>query len=489
VLISRDWMRQDQYSRPAVLAAAMMLASAVLLFSFWNSKQPVASLQAAEFLAQVAEAEQHQHLGAGGQFARQHIQIRANGERVEWTIYHTGSVAHLEPSSTRMPRSHQLESMLHEAGISEADPLSAASFKDWHDSLRSPSDNVRQSSSGVVTISTALSAGDAGSVQTQTLTVRSRDYHPTVRTVVYRNNQTIEIAELDYDVLPSGIAPVTTLASSASAPHPGPAALQPATLSEGQLDLAELDARLALNRIHADVGEQIELARNPGGVLITGLVDSEERKRQIVNALTMIAHVRTQVETVDSFKFKAATSSVAPHQDVEAPRLHVVNTVSQPSPLLLLSQRMHWPSAVSARIADRLLEASQRISQHSHALRQLEQGCAASRALDAHGRADCDELMASHRAQLRDAVAGLDTILRMHEISFASPTSADGSERSGAGDASQDIVDASLRTFALVRELTSGSGENQREAISIIADLRQRSCMLSNMLRLAAAGR
>jgi hypothetical protein len=326
----------------------------------------------------------------------------------------------------------------------------------------------------------------------ESLTVRPEDYHPIGRTIEFRDNQTIEIAELDYDVLPGGGAPDASspAAIREPAPHITPHVPVPVTaLSPEQLDLAELDARLALHRIRADFGEQIELARAPEGVTVTGVVDSEDRRREIVGALAMIAHVRARIETVSDLANAAPSASVA--SSAEAPHIQVVNTVSQPSPLLLLCQRTGRSPDEVAQVSDRLLNASQGISQHALAIRELKRHFADGRTLNAQERADYDELIAAHRTQLGSALAELNSALTLLQV--PAPSAADDSghravssenEQQAANQiAGEDMEAAAKRSLALVRELTSGSGDNQRDAALILADLRQTSGSLSQMLR------
>ncbi len=57
------------------------------------------------------------------------------------------------------------------------------------------------------------------------------------------------------------------------------------------LDSAELSARVVLNRLHADEGEQISISRTNRGVNVKGVVDTDERKREIATRLSAVPYV------------------------------------------------------------------------------------------------------------------------------------------------------------------------------------------------------
>src|SRR6201999_2346890 len=103
-----------------------------------------------------------------------------------------------------------------------------------------------------------------GLVEQQSLTVRDTDFHPVRRTVSLRESGTVEIAEVDFKILPWSAVnadifePVDTAGITAAS---NPARVlsfprMPEVLTEDQLDEAELAARLVLNQLHADTGEQ-----------------------------------------------------------------------------------------------------------------------------------------------------------------------------------------------------------------------------------------
>jgi hypothetical protein len=61
---------------------------------------------------------------------------------------------------------------------------------------------------------------------------------------------------------------------------------------------AEIQVLLALNQLHADRGERIQMLRQPTKFLVRGIVDSVERKRQMESRLHEITNVETEIVTL-----------------------------------------------------------------------------------------------------------------------------------------------------------------------------------------------
>src|SRR5208283_3807255 len=109
------------------------------------------------------------------------------------------------------------------------------------------------------------------------------------RTVSLRDNSTVEVAELDYKILPWAAVdanlfePIGSLNTSITSPSGRVLSFPriPEAPSESELDETELGALLVLNRLHADVGGEVKIHRSSGIVEVEGLVESEERRREL----------------------------------------------------------------------------------------------------------------------------------------------------------------------------------------------------------------
>jgi hypothetical protein len=141
------------------------------------------------------------------------------------------------------------------------------------------------------------------------LTVTEESFHPIKRTVEYGPLGTIEISEISVDALSGDDAKQLFFASepNTSAAVGVPVrALLPTT---AQLNETELEARLTLNRMSADTGEQIEITRDDKQVRVKGLVDSEERKRGLSQSLQTLPFLAVTIESFDDLKSASSPSS------------------------------------------------------------------------------------------------------------------------------------------------------------------------------------
>ncbi len=96
---------------------------------------------------------------------------------------------------------------LQDAGLNWDAPLFASGYQDWHDRQRVREDRISRAGRHLIRLTTTI---PSGTVAEQSLTVRDTDFHPVQRTVALRNSETIEIAEVDYAVLPwTSVSPDT----------------------------------------------------------------------------------------------------------------------------------------------------------------------------------------------------------------------------------------------------------------------------------------
>ncbi len=139
--------------------------------------------------------------------------------------------------------------------------------------------------------------------------MRDTDFHPVQRTVELRDSGTVEIAELDFKILPwnavdaNAFEPEISLPALATTPaRVLPFLRLPTMPTEAQLDEAELGARLMLNQLHADSGEPIEIHRTAQGVTVAGLVETEKRRRELQAGLQTVPNVIFDVQSDESLK-------------------------------------------------------------------------------------------------------------------------------------------------------------------------------------------
>ncbi len=217
-------------------------------------------------------------------------------------------------------------------------PLSAAGYAGWRRRVRQQSETVTE---------VALPGGEAGlrlttvaegpfadhAIIEASLLVRRSDWHAVAQQFRVQGEGEIreyELSETTYEVLPwqaltvfAELAPTPTPAATvlpAASPTRLPAAASPAPKAmptEAALKDAEVAAAYALHQAQADLGEQIEIVRDPIGestgqpdkqLVVRGLVETKERRQQLMEALRGIPLVTARIQTVAEAARQAATT-------------------------------------------------------------------------------------------------------------------------------------------------------------------------------------
>lgn len=201
------------------------------------------------------------------------------------------------------------------------DPLSADSYEAWRNTVALGSENVEHDGDHIVlrtstlapaSQETAAPVGHARLVAAR-LTLRARDLHPISEILDFssytngkENLERIELAELKYDVLPFSSLHSDLFSDAVSSPliagslhsaviHP------PAGPSLAELIDSEMAARFALHKVGADLNSPITvvLQRPKEGavVAIRGIMPSSSKQRELVEALSGIPFLSTQLKT------------------------------------------------------------------------------------------------------------------------------------------------------------------------------------------------
>jgi hypothetical protein len=335
-------------------------------------------------------------------------------------------------------------------GVDWEAPLSAASYREWHDRQVSVSDEVRKEDENRLTLVTKLSNGP---IQEESLTVRASDFHPIERTIETRAYGTIEIAELSYAVLDwSGVnealfEPLTTPIHA----HP---ALLPALPTAAELDSAELSARLALNRLHADEGEQISISRTDRAIEVKGVVETNERKHDIVSKLRQLPHVTAEVLSIPELQANPRDSSVA-----QSIRMQSVD--AQPSPLEKYLDAEGNRKTELADSSQRLLDAALKVRQSAAELTTVEKKFASPQSSSRDSA--FSQLTQSYAGRL---LAGLDS-----EASTLDALGFTRRQRDTPDVTSIDLAAEVDHNEALCRELIAGSAGPTRQTSEIVPEL------------------
>jgi hypothetical protein len=361
-------------------------------------------------------------------------------------------------------REEQLRNRLTQAGMDWDEPLSASGYQGWHDRQHVREDKIVRAGTHLLRLTTTVPNGD---VAEQSLTVRDTDFHPVRRTVAFRDSGTVEIAEVDFKILPwtavdaSVFEPVGgglhTVATATPRVLPFPR--MPEMLTDEQLDETELGARLVLNRLHADTGEQVEINRLPQGVEIKGLVDTDERKQALQTQLRAVPHLMVSIQSVAELK-----NGIGGNDDTSS--IKTASMPDQPSPLeTYLVSRGRGVSDINI-LAQRLFNDALEISQESKAIGDLKTHFVPGDQKTIVASATLSELIYSHHQRLQAA-------LKQERELLAEASTAPGIEEEASTSASgaSSLMDAAARNLALCKELTQTNSPATRSAEKILAEM------------------
>ena len=446
-----------------ILAAGLVLAVASISCVFVWMQQTRSNLSSNALLMQAAYWDQGTLQNRAPGIIRQTIKITTPKKTLQRTIYR-------DVQGRRMPREQRISdsdsavrSSLLTAEIAWDAPLSVASYQDWHNAQNVREDNIQRVAGDYWVLTTTT---PEGLIAAQSLTVRDTDFHPVRRTVSFRNSETVEIAELDYSVLPwthetsayfQPDAPLLTLMT----PGPRPVAVLPASqhLSKDKLVEAELSARLTLDRLHADTGEQIEVVSGPDGVEVRGITDTEARKHELQKQLDMLPNVTASISSIEGLRTR-------PSQGNEPSSIKVVEMQTHVTPLEVYYLAHRRDLASFDKLARNLLNRADAISLESRAIDDLQSRFSLNDDASTVARATLSDLLFTHKHKLLSALQDENRLLVDAQL-MAQPLGQDQpSDNHNPG-----LSLLAEQNLILTRELTLSKGTNGRTAETIAADL------------------
>jgi DNA-directed RNA polymerase specialized sigma24 family protein len=449
------WITRIPFPRMnPLLAGAMLFAlCSVVCFVLWTKSGP--RISARTLLTRAEQSDASVPNSGRPEVIYQKVRISSSGHTMERAIYR-------DPERKRRLKQQHLSTddqrtkdRLDLAGVGWDEPLSAANFSAWRDRQPAKKDAVTRTGSNLLMLTTSV-APDSAVVQ-ESLTVRESDFHPVARTIELRGEGTVEIAELNYDVMPWGAVNqdwFEPLAGQAVTDVPGMrAALHlPHVLSDLELDEAELTARVVLNQLHADTGEQIHLARSVSGIDVKGVVDTDARKQQLISRLALLQHVHSSILSVEEIGNRPpGRSAFGSGQLVQA-----YSVEAQHSPLEQYLREKKMPLDQLGAISQSLLDESLRIQQAEVHLSELQQRFKEANQLPADQQNQLTELSRNYINAIQAALDGnKDTLLAIGLDGAEQATSSPDSGSPG-GD-----LDHQVRRYQeLCQQLiTNGTGD------------------------------
>jgi hypothetical protein len=441
-----------------VLASILVVgAAATLLFYIWQATLPPMSAQELLGKAQVWDAQPSAAIRPG--VAYQKVQIRNRTSKLERAIYRDLAGKRTQRAVALTPANEALKQEVESAGVDWQQPLSASDFRAWRDHLTLATDKVARSGDRLISLTTSLRSGPVAS---ETLTVRASDFHPVGRVIEMRDEDRIEIAELSYAVLDWHEVNEALFEPVVSASHaPVTAAMHLRMLpSAGQLDLAELQARLVLNKLNADSTEQLEFSRSRSTVQIKGIVENTERKNALVTELRQVPHVLPAIFSIE--ELKARQDSAIAVWSIQA-----YSVVGQPSPLERYLQAHGRSKDDVSQVSRELLDAVAAVKQETSAIDDLHRRFASNEDLGDSGRSVLNELLSNHATKLKSALDAEDIVIgnALRLAAFERPSISIGENVPVSLSSSGD------RDMALCRELVSSDAAKPRALEAIAVEL------------------
>ncbi len=454
------WIKMPEFN-PIFSTALVFAVASLFCFFIWTKWRPV-PITANELLVRAESWDASSQRNGQSGVVRQEVSISTGGGIVRRTIYRdTHGIRRPRKEKNAVP-TEQLKTRLATAGVDWNEPLSATSYQDWHDHQHVRRDQIDRSGKKLLTLTTTTPDGP---VSQESITIREADFHPVERTIKFRDSGTVQIAELDYEVMPWSKAdpnwfdPLTPTLPGANSPHSSLLNSIPKLLTDTQLDIAELETRLVLNRLSDDEKGRIEFARSASGIEVTGIIATSDRKLEIERDLRKIPHVTPKIYTF-------AEMENLPQGEGQPTKLSAATIVEAASPLQLFLLAKKWTRDEIGSLAQELFIRSASIERESRSLNDLQVRFKEPDKLDEQARAALEVLLSEHRAVLRKDIAAEQGILQRIGGSLTAAGVHDSTNLQTG-----DLVALAKTNRTLCNELLAGDAEQSKGADVIISSI------------------
>lgn len=437
-------------------SALIIVCVALIVLSVWHAQLPIVS--ASEFLDRAVASDDSPARIKRGSVVRQRIRVETRKTTWEHSVYRDSSGNRFRRGVKVAKQERDLAAGLALAGVNWNDPLSAASFKNWHDHQSHAADEIQRSGTALLTLTTRL---PLTSIAQESLTVTLGDFHPTKRTIQYRDAGVVDISEVSMDVLSSDMANQLFAEPPAiNRAVPPRVAAHEMLPSQAQMLETELQARLILNRQNADTGEQIEIIRDGKGIQVQGLVDGDERKQQLQQSLHEIPFLIVSIRSFEELKS-------APSPSTQIGGTQPLSTVARVSPLEQYFMQQGRSRDDLSRISAGLFHTSLSINRSCRNLEQIRLRIAGQDVLTPAMISTRDELLTRILAQLLRDVNEQKELLDEAEIKRASVAIASSTPEAR----SIDLLDLAEKNSRVTRELIAGADQPTKPVEQLAQEL------------------
>ena len=370
------------------------------------------------------------------------------------------------------------------ADINWDNPLSAANYGYWHNHANVTKDKVEQSADGNLVLTSYVNDGTLAS---ESLTLRANDFHPIARTVDFRDRNEIEIAEVDYKVIPwSQADPRWFQAEGIRDSHPPVVSTHALTKkgatppTPGQLDEAELGVRLGLSEVKADGGERLQVSRAADGIHVDALIAEDRRKREIVSRLSQVPHTVLNVRTFKEFEQQQADSDA--ETQPSSVSIAVAPQETGQSPLEHMLQQQGKPAEEAGKLAHAFFANSVMLQQSAAAVDDLDRRFRPS-ALTPDALLILKHLRAAQMNRIETAVADDNKLLSAVGVTIPVSSSAESLASNSSNESERRATLSSQAAIhaKLCTELVSQSMPSSRASHTILSDMVRSLISLENL--------
>jgi hypothetical protein len=443
----RMWI--DKQMNPIFTSTAIVLTASVLLIWVWQ-RSDRNLVNAAQLLQRAVASDAAISQGTAG-VIYQNVLITSARAKIEHEVYRDPrGIRHRRPEPVKAEIA-SVQHVLSAVGVDWDAPLSATSYREWHDRQASVSDEVHRDDGNLLTL---VSKVPNSWIEEESLTVRASDFHPVARTIETRSYGTVEIAEVSYAVLPWSGVNEALFEPFGGALHANPVIL-PSLPTTEELDSAELSARLVLNQLHADEGEQITIMRTDHAVVVKGVVDTDYRRRELVRKLWPLPHVKADILSL-------AELQSLPPDNTTARSVQMQSVDVQPSPLEKYLDTQEDRKGDLDSASQQLLDAVLKVHQNASELASLRERFSAVAESDSQDSI----LLQLTQSYVKRLSAGLDDETKtLAALGFENQT------LPSSNTAAIDVAAEVDRNESLCRELIAGSSESTRPASEIVSEI------------------
>lgn len=280
-------------------------------------------------------------------------------------------------------------------------PLTAESFANWRDSLPAKDDRVTRSHQ----ILTLTTTAQSGPVKKASIGVREADFHPIEQHILFADQQTLDLFELDFKV-DSGDA----LLPRQEAPQQTASPSRESTGEErGNLDEIEVEVRYKLFAEKLDLGEDLQIGQAGNEVSVTGIASSQERANAIALSLRGMENVRVRVSSPETARTSRRVSDSARAASGEE------SQVAAGSPLAESLLSREFPPEKKADFVNAWLAASENALSHAWAMKRIAERYSASEEghLNRDSSAKLREMLRAHLQEVEKSNSELDSLSKV----------------------------------------------------------------------------